>query len=154
MFHLSWQIYLTATFVFLGLYYIAISLLYFKRVVKRNKEGKIKPAIRSDTELPNENSSRNLFGFNTSKPVEVEEQNSAPAIQPLVDELQAYSVAAGKEKRTKEEIQISIRKIIQKYPGIVTSEFQKGITSLIAYNIENNCAIHLSAEELSDVWNQ
>ena len=55
---------------------------------------------------------------------------------------------------TKEQIILSLRQLVTKFPTLKYSPYHSSITNLIAIECENKCAIHLSSDDLNDVWKE
>ncbi len=142
---ISWGTYLTWWFVIAGLYYATIFLLFFRKGVKV-------AGGHGATEKKKKTAEQVLFRSAGNKENEQLDAATAAPMHSLVDELQAYISQAGKQDASKEEVSASLKNILQKYPAIKGSLFQEGITNLIAVISENNCGIHFSADELSELW--
>jgi hypothetical protein len=74
-------------------------------------------------------------------------------VHDMVDELQAYIKQAGLNDVGRDDLQASVKMIVEKYPEIKDSPFREGIKNLIAAAVEDHCAYRLSADELAEVWN-
>lgn len=72
-------------------------------------------------------------------------------VHDLVDEVQAFFAAVGKEM-PKDEMISRLKQLLTKYPLIRGSIYQEGINNLIAVNCESNCSIRFSAEEVDGLW--
>ncbi|MGN7824872.1 hypothetical protein HGH92_23625 [Chitinophaga varians] len=84
------------------------------------------------------------------------DQNAATMapVHSLVDELQAFVAQAGKEGMEKAELLTGIKMLLKKYPRTKGSIYQNGITNLVEVIAESQCGIHLSAGELSALWDE
>ncbi|HUN01270.1 MAG TPA: hypothetical protein PLS00_00330 [Niabella sp.] len=143
---ISWLDYLATAFLVLVFYYAAILLIYYRKDIKH----KLLSAKGSVAKPPID---RALFtsSLQEQRGDIVDATIEAP-MHSLVDELQAYVSQSGKEGTEKEYLFAGIKKLLLKYPDIPGSIYQEGITNLIAVIAENNCAVHFSAEELSELW--
>ncbi|RXK81285.1 hypothetical protein [Filimonas effusa] len=156
MISVTWKTYLIASFILLGIYYATVVLLYAKKAGQ--------PLLRRKNIQPPRKSVEKGNEVVTGVPDYPQEQHhdeieqlpldgaTAMAIQNLVDELQAFAAAAGKNNMTKEELMAGVQSILDKYPGIAGTDMQDGISSLIVVTLENNCAVHLDDSEVSELW--
>lgn len=55
-------------------------------------------------------------------------------------------------KIIKEELLFSLQQIIKAHPQVKGTSFQNDINNFIAAESENQCSIHLSAEDLNTLW--
>lgn len=158
MFSITWGTYLTASFVFIAIYY-ACALLYFKR------KGQVlgKSTAKQPAKWERQPLSSAEEAPASPQPVLFKEQPTVQRsaavpesiqmkVQALVTELQAFLAQSAAQKISKEDLLTSIPRVLVKYPGVAGSEFQTSINTLIAVTLENNCAIHLSADEIAGLW--
>lgn len=143
---ISWSSYLTTAFLLLLVYYAAILLLYYRKDIKLKLSSVKSPAGKPPVD-------RALFTSSSQEPgADKLDAASAAPMHSLVDELQAYVSQSGKQGTPKDELASGVKKLLLKYPAIKGSIFQEGITNLIAVIAESNCAVHFSADELSELW--
>lgn len=141
---ISWTNYLVTVIAFLLFYYFIVLILFYREDIKRRfQTGKLSVPLTDTTRMSFAGTLDRADEFNAS---------SAAPMHSLVDELQAFVSQSGEQGTSKEELSGSLKILLQKYPAIKGSLFQEGITNLIAVISENNCAVHFSAEELSDLW--
>lgn len=157
---LTWANYALIVSVCLVAYYLVVLFFYRKNFTR------VSTIQSSDTSHPLGNLSTEEIELNNSKSLnlfgeELEEEEPrliedvpdyTPEAQDFADEIQAYTSSCG-EATSKENLIQNLRKIIQKYPALIGSEAQYELSQLIAISSENNCSIHLSADELSGLWN-
>jgi hypothetical protein len=70
----------------------------------------------------------------------------------ISDEINSYLEQAGNSQIIKPEIIFSLQQITAKYERIKSTTFQKTISSIIQMECLKKCAIHLSDEEIRQVW--
>lgn len=157
---LTWANYALIVSVCLAIYYLVVLLLYRKSVapVPAIKISDISNALSdlSPQEMKiTTHGNLDLFG----EEMRVEElqsldddQDFTPDAQAFADEIQAYTSSCGGEV-SKEDLMQNLRTIIQKYPSVISGDAHYELSQLIAVSSENNCSIHLSADELSELWN-
>lgn len=153
MISVTWQTYLIASFVLLGIYYAAVVLLYAKKTGKpllgsKETEQAHKPQGKGN----NDNSKQSAATVSADELAPAAPAPLVVAAQNLVDELQAFAAAAGKDGMTKEELKSGIKQILAKYPGMAGTDLQEGISTLIVVTLENSCAVHLNDIEVSELW--
>jgi len=155
---LTWADYALIVSVCLAVYYLII-LFFYRKSLNGFLSAKTTPGPHSPTDLftaeaaLSNSKGLNLFG----EAIEVqqilgEDQDFTPDAQAFADEIQAYTSSCGNDIGKEELIQ-NLRKIVQKYPSLIGSDSQYELSQLIAISSENNCSIHLSADELSELWN-
>jgi hypothetical protein len=157
---LTWANYALIVGVCLAIYYLVVLVFFRKSFTRASviKTSDILPSLFGSLteEIPVTNSKNpDLFGEEMG--VEdlnyyEEDHDVTPDAHAFADELQAYTSSCG-EDVGKEELIYNLRKIIQKYPSLAGSSFRYELSQLIAISSENNCSIHLSADELSELWN-
>ena len=142
---ITWSAYLACCLAGLAIYYAYIKLRYFRKDASAQvKPVSPEPFIR--TGLPDDRQTISNEG------AEKLDAASAAPMHSLVDELQAFVSQAGREGIAKDDLAISVRQLLHKYPKIKGSIFQESISNLIAVITENNCGVHFSADELRGLW--
>jgi|GEM_PF-1480257 len=154
--NISWQGYWITIALLTGTYYLGIFLLYYRndlknlfsiRQVKRvssaaaietNEKGLHKPPIFSEEFSPGN--------------VEGDRQEVIPIVQSLKDEVEAFFDDERQKEISKKDLLVSLRRMCNKYPTVLKSSYQHSVNQFIIFLAEQNCSIHLSAEEISDVW--
>lgn len=137
---ISWGSYLLICFLVALVYYGVLALQGFRRKMN-GRAGTVWQPAASRSTRQDEPAGDEPFNAATGAPVHA-----------LVDELQAYIKQSGQEKVAAAQLYQGIQVILDKYPTMAGSVYQEGITNLIAVTVEQECAIHYSAEELSRLW--
>ena len=157
---LTWANYALLVSVCLIAYYLIVALLFYRKdflSLLAKRENNV-PFESYDSSLSNDdyikNTNLTLFGeeikeedFQSLN----EEKNLSPDTQDFADEIMAYTSSCGAGIKKEQLIQ-NLRKIILKYPSLADSESKYGLSQLITMLTENDCSIHLSAEEVSELW--
>jgi hypothetical protein len=132
---IHWQWYITASVVFLAVYYATVILLYYRENTQ--------PAIQRTEHITSPEPV--LFG-QTDSP----EQNVHPAepdlsgiVHDFVNELEALLLQSEADQADKPTLSITISRCLQKYPRLKGSVFQSVINNLIGVNAENQCCLQL-----------
>ena len=73
-------------------------------------------------------------------------------VQSIASEMTAFLEQAKYAGSLKEEILFGTQQIIKKYPAMKDSSYQEGLNKLLAFEAKTKCAVHLSHEELRQVW--
>lgn len=145
--YLSFTAYLSYSAGVMLLYYAAVwFLFYFK-----------KPSVLSS-------SASSAFTKQSIQPNPFDQHRSAnerketapdefPLVHDLVDELNALLLQLNAEKADKEQVDVSLQRLLQKYPTLNGSDYQASINHLIGVETENKCGLHFSAEEILNLWN-
>ena len=158
---LTWANYALLVSVCLIAYYLIVALLFYRKdflslLVKRDKNV---PFESYDSSFSNDdyikNTNLTLFGEEVEEDFQSlnEEQNLSPDTHDFADEIAAYTSSCDNSIE-KEELLHHLRKIILKYPSLADSESQYELNQLITMLTENDCSIHLSAEEASELWKE
>jgi hypothetical protein len=158
---LSWADYALITGVCLIGYYLIVAVTYYRKELSNPfhpKGNKGSSMARSQSTPESENvSAHNLNTADEQLLEEVfsgnEEQLYTPStVQDFVDEIDAYTQNCG-YAIDKEEFKKNIRKILHKYPALISSSLQYILSELIKTASQNNCSIHWSEDELNELWN-
>ncbi len=67
-------------------------------------------------------------------------------------ELDAYLEQTAYGKPSKNELVFGIHKIIKKYSSLRGTSYEPALSQLIVFSATDKCAIHLSEEDIRQVW--
>ncbi len=156
---MTWANYALIVSVCLVVYYFIVLFIYRGKLpssLTTNASSGVSSLANSSDEMESTNSKNlNLFGEEVKDEVVLvatdEEQDFSPDAQDFADEIGAYTSSCGNSIE-KEKLLQNLRKIIQKYPFLVNSDARYELNQLIAISTENYCSIHVSADELSELW--
>ena len=129
--NISWGSYWSALTVLLFLYYGYVLIRYYRK----DLYGRV-VASSSSIQMGKE----------------VENETPLPIVHALTDEITAYLEQASNAGAKKQEIVFALQQIALKHKSLKNSEFQSAINSLIQFECKDKCAIHLSEEEIRQVW--
>ena len=158
---LTWANFALITGLCLAGYYIVVGLVYNRKNINHLLYPKRKQYsfdIWSQPHFEDESASSVSSNIPEDKtleevlPINDTSQLAPSPIQDFIDEIEAYTLACNMED-SKEELLKNIGKILQKYPSLMNSSLQYLLTEMIAMSCRNNCSIHLSVDELNDLWN-
>lgn len=153
---LTWASYALIVTVCLGVYYTVIGFMFYRPNLKasaiegvRNQVTELEPVGNTLTDPKRQN----LVGEEEHEEIIVENDEATfnPEAQDFADEIVAFTSSCN-EDITKENLLLSLIRIIQKYPSLKDSEQRYELNQLIAISTENYCSIHVSADELSELW--
>lgn len=166
---ISWYGYLVFMVITTALYYLALLIIYGKsamnklRVFSRSHKRTWHPqeaAVADPTplheveaapfEADDEMGSENKAVSNTTGKAD-DKDRYFPMVHDLVDEIQAFLQASGKDAE-KDELLQSLKRLLRKYAMLKHTSFRKDINKLITTTCENKCSIHISDEDVSDLW--
>ncbi len=125
--HISWSTYWTFLAVSLVLYYSYVAWVN-RRVLFTRRIAAAPPALAE--------SSDELF----------------PHADACGRELDAYLEQAAYGKPSRNELVFGIHQVIKKYPSLRGSAYEEGLSRLIHFSATDKCAIHLSEEDIRQVW--
>ena len=158
---LTWASYALIVSVCLVIYYPVVLFFYRKKLhsssnrVSGNADDLSSFSSNQTTGTGSQN--LNLFGEAVQNeelsPVMEEEPDFSPDAQDFADEIGAYTSSCG-DGIEKEVVLQKVRKIILKYPSLAHSDAHYELSQLIAISTENYCSIHLSADELRELWEE
>lgn len=149
---LTWANYALIVTICLGIYYAIVGFRFYRSNAKLSSSDGERNTI-SESEQAVDIKHRNLFGEEEREETMIQTDNSNinPETQDFADEIIAFTSSCD-EEITKEKLILSIQRIIQKYPSLKNSEQRYELNQLIAISTENYCSIHVSADELSELW--
>ena len=145
---ISWQAYWLTLCILLAGYYLIIYLVYYRNGVRPDGTT---PGLDAEYNYQSES----IFSFKTAAATSSEGlmmPDQEHLIQACFDELSAYFEGAKRMKISKEDLLISISKILSKYPALRVSTYRDSIVKIIRSEAEHHCSIHISGEEVSEVW--
>ena len=141
--NISWTSYWSVLSVLTIIYYAYVLLVYYRSDLRNRLAGKI--------------SHSSVGHFPPSQPLTQHQSHRVsgedelfPAVQSLTDEMKAYLEQAG--HALKEEIIFGLQKIFKKYRVLLNSSYQEAIENLLLLECETKSAVHLSDEEIKQVW--
>lgn len=145
---LSWSGYLTScTFITIG-YYCILYLKFSRRGLFKLEKGQ-SPFLNSDLSYSPLNPDK-LKDFNSINRQEV-------LIHPahdLVDELRALVKQLAVQSTEKETLISKLSQLLKKYYSLKDSVFYEPINNMILMECENECNIHLHADEIKVLWDK
>ena len=128
--NISWKEYALVVAAALFLYYAWLLFIFYAKDIlsifknKIPEQGKI-----------NENDSDEIFGI----------------VYRLQDEIKETITAAVSKKYTKQEIILSLQKVLEKY-ALQSTPFRYALNNFIERQCQHNTSIHLDADELQQLW--
>jgi hypothetical protein len=154
--NISWQGYWLSLALVSASYYLVVYLLYFRSDFKITLPRKIRPhhpGVVSSATATGSNPAHSSFLEKKESDFEMPPPDSEErVVYGLMDELTAYFEVAEKSRCVKEELNYSLQRILSKYPTLTTSQYRESITSVVASEAEHLCSIHISSDELDQVW--
>jgi hypothetical protein len=153
--NISWQGY----WIFLALttasYYLFVYLLYYRNDfgiswnrTRDNGSFKTEPSLQR---AANESKQPTIFG-GLGQLETPGIQNEENIVHVCMDELTSFFEEAKRIKTIKGEMIYSLHRILKKYPTIKDSEYKESVNNVIVVQCENICSVHLSAEDMVQVW--
>ena len=145
--NISWASYAYAVGLIIGIYYLFIVIVYYRKEIQ-NLFVSQKNTVKL-FEGNSSNSSLNATAIDGVPPA-VSESNSEK--QELILSLQSLIKKAGVLKYPKEELQLALQLRLKHYPASKSGELRNSINIFIKEACQNNCSIHLSDEEVKELW--
>ena len=153
---ISWATYIETVVYSIIVYYVFILYKYYRHDLSGMLKGRQRPPLakaaftqaNQQSTFPRGNTGSNIDFM----PKEGQNDGRSPAVQALIDEIQAFTIEAGNNDFEREPILLSLQHLVSKYPLIKSSPHKKSIQELIAQQCAANCSVHLSEEELDGLW--
>lgn len=141
---IAWSGYWYAMTIITTLYYGCVMFVYFRNdLVKLSR-------VHHQEPTPTERDHREI---------QVKQSNSddiedplLPVVQSLSNELTAYLQQIPGTGVVKTHVVYCLQKIVRKYAILDNSVYQNAINKMIQFECNDKCAIHLSAEDVKEVW--
>jgi len=137
---ISWGGYWTFVLLITAGYYLVVYLFYFRA------EGFLKKLN------PLNISSKERYRITEDEGLQNKEAAEDSLFNACLDELNAFFDNQKKSRAIKREVINSLRMVLQKYPSIEISGYKDCLSNLIATQCQSICSIHLSSDELRDLW--
>ncbi|MDQ3681602.1 MAG: hypothetical protein M3352_00850 [Bacteroidota bacterium] len=153
--NISWQGYWISIALLTASYYLVLFLLYyrneFKHLFSARQVERVPSAVPFETNEKVVHQPQLFSGEFSQASVNQEKPEVIAIEQALKDEVQAFFDEAQKSI-TKKDLLVSLQGICNKYPTVFESPYQQSVNQFIIFLAEQNCSVHLSAEEVSGVW--
>ena len=133
--NISWQNYWTVLAALLTAYYVIIYFLYFRN--------------NFSLKLPNALKRNGAANKTTSAEGGEPEAN---VFDSCLNELATFFEEANGRKWIKEELLYALQKVLKKYTSLKDSSYEETIERLTILQCKNVCAVHIAAEDLSQLW--
>lgn len=143
---ISWQGYWIFLAILLVGYYLVIYLLYFRSDFTMKLAGSRRqwaPVEQDEASQPL------IFQHATEKDASREADLQASG---CADELAAYFQEASRSKAAKKELLVALTKLLAKYPALRSSSYVEALNNLMRSEAAHHCSVHLSSEEVVQVW--
>jgi hypothetical protein len=150
--NISWSDYLTFIFVSSLIWYAFVLYNYYRHDLLRGIQTK-KPVSKNGLELTS-TLQYQQGDFPLFKPENFQPKPSdvSHSVQSFTDEVQAYLEEAGRDEVAKENLLESLARIGGKYPSLAKSDYKDSLEQLIVSEVEANCAMVLSEDDLKQIW--
>jgi len=130
--NISWGSYWSVLTVLLTVYYAYVLLKYYRSDLRL----RFQPALHITKKQCHDETGEAIL----------------PVVQSFSDEMTAYLEQASQTKAGKNEIIFALQQIAKKYSTIKDSTYQPAMNGLIVFEAKDKCAVHLSEEEIRQVW--
>jgi hypothetical protein len=141
---ISWGSYITLVSISVIAYYLIIGFRYYRddilQVISGRKIMPTEPALRLGT--PHQDNLQQAF----------QQQEIFQLSESLSDEVRAFLNQAGRQGLDKVDIMRRLKSLFAKYPSIKDSAFHELLNEVVLTESKTICSIHLSEQELSELW--
>ncbi|MFC0773335.1 hypothetical protein [Terrimonas alba] len=142
LYQISWSNYWSAVIISIIVYYVIICWKYYR--------DDLSSLLTSRPGLYNVEIDKTLSAIPLT--ADKHHDSSGTMLQPATDELKACLEQLAIDKSNKNEILRSLQQIVRKYPLLKDSQYAQSINQFIQFECYSTCGIHLSSEELTDMW--
>ena len=148
--NISWASYLYAISIILIIYYACVLILYYRNDL-------LKHFLKSKESFNSSSTARiSEVGKDVIQVIEphfnsVEENNS---IQEILSNIQTCVATAVSRNFPKEELLLSLQLQLKKVTAVNDSTLKGIVNNYIIAACENYCSIHLTEQEISELWNK
>lgn len=161
--NISWQSYWLALAITVASYYLVVLLFLYKGVALRaailqHRKYYSSPDYTPGTP-PVKSTGQETSVIHSLSSGEDFSDFENPATDSLeytiyacMDELTAYFEEAKAVKCNKEDVLHALKRILDKYPAIDSSEYKASVAGIISAQCESICSIHLSEGDVHGVW--
>ena len=147
----SWSEYLFFIAILSLVYYAVVLYTYYRHdfliAIKRNQFSSPTAHVKA-----NDSTQSNITA--AIIPEDNKAKGEEAAFQSLLDEVRAYLEEKSQTKVEKSLLLQDLDMIAGKYPSLAESIYKESIEEFIANQVEMNCAVSLSEEELRGIWNK
>ena len=143
--NISWGSYWSALTIMVIIYYAYIILVYYRDDLRNRlagKNGRLSAGSFQATFSVKEMRDHHETG----------DDELLPVVQSLTDEMTAYFGQVAYVKAGKAEIIFALQQIAKKYEMIKNSSHRQAVNRLVQFECKDKCAVHLSEEEIKQVW--
>lgn len=146
--YLSWSTYLASCVIIALVYYCTLYLKFYRRVLFK---------LRTK-QTPSPNSEVSCSSLNSNKSDDLKSNNRQDlfihSVHGLVDELRALIKQLAVQSTEKETLVHKVSQLLKKYSSLRSTLFYEPINNMILIECENECNIHLDADELTMLWDK
>ena len=143
--NISWGSYWSALTTMVIIYYAYVILVYYRDDLRNRlagKNGRLSAGSFQPTLLKVDNQEHSVRGGDEVLPV----------LQSITDEMVAYLGQASYAKAGKTDIIFALQQIARKYEMIEISSHRQAVNKVVQFECKDRCAVHLSEEEIKQVW--
>ena len=155
---ISWGQYWVAVLILSAIYYFILLMLLFQKGMLTRQKGlqPVKPreaetiqqtGLSSNERIPLEKTIRE-----DDEEIIISNDSLMPLVHDYVQELKEFITDIAGRSYVKEEVIMGLQIITRNYKKLDGSPYQQSINDFILHQSEENCSIHLSAEDLKRIW--
>jgi hypothetical protein len=145
---ISWNVFTEVLFVSLGIYYMAVAMLYYKTEIGALLRGK-RP---SSSPIPPNPVPDPRPGSDGKKQIEEPAPAEFALTERIVVELKATIKKVMADEVEKEDLLRSIAHVLRQYPELKNTAYGKAIDNFIMRECGSGYAIHLDENEVIRLW--
>ena len=151
--NISWSEYLAFVFLSLLIWYAFVIYSYYRHdffqaiLVKKQ----VSKNSQEFTSALQDQQPESTFKIENYQPIPTDISH---VVQSFTDEVQAYLEEAGRDEVAKENLLASLARVVGKYPSLSESDYKLPLKQLMVNEVEANCAMFLSEDDLKQIWNE
>ena len=144
--NISWAGYTYAVIIILLVYYISVLVFFFRNDLK-GLFLKKQNYMSSGGGIP-----KDFLQFEGEKMGHDLPEWDDEEIHQLLMKLQLQINKAAARKFPKEELLLSLQLVLRDFPNLKESHLRNNVNNFLKSEVQNNCSIHLSDDEVALLW--
>ena len=150
--NISWSDFILFIVLFLSSYYLYIIAVFFRRDLFGLFGNHPKKQGLNSQATPSSLKPKPLNTHGNSSIENVQSETPLSVIHELVEDLKKLFALAAKTKMVKEELLQAIHSNLESYPQIAGTDLQHDVNIHIRVEVEEQCSIDLSPEDIKRIW--
>ena len=152
--NISWGNYVLVVVLLVASWYLFVGFRFYLEDIKDIATGKLKFKFRSFPEVQSNFGSQGSSDSLSTQSYAAESDQTFQDVDNLVEKLKNVIADAGQRKLVKQEFMDYLTLVFTDYPSVKNSPFRSSVSELIVSECDKLEAIHLTQEEVEELWNE